>query len=186
MPKPPYDDPFEWLRVWMNEAEQAEPRVANAMQLATTNAEGHPAIRTVLLKDYGEDGLVFFTNLESPKAQELTTTPFASICLHWKSLKRQVIAAGKVSRLVPDKEEAYFASSQQSRPLQSRSLLMEMVEAKRMEFSGKSIPKPESWGGYLLDVHQIEFWAHQEGRLHDRWCFYRDKTRSFSKQRVFP
>jgi len=183
----PGQDPFQILTEWYAAARATEPRVPDAMQLATVSAAGHPSIRTVLLKDFGpSQGLVFYTNYTSRKADQLETTPHAAICLHWKDIARQVIAEGRVERVDHEVSQAYFASrsrgsqvaawaSDQSQPLPHRSELIERVKHFDNQFVEQPVPCPPHWGGYRLIPNRMEFWQDMASRLHHRVLFERDE-----------
>jgi len=53
---------------------------AVSMTLATANKDGRPSARIVLLKDFDEQGFVFYTNYDSGKGQELAENPRAVCC----------------------------------------------------------------------------------------------------------
>jgi pyridoxamine 5'-phosphate oxidase len=181
----PGQDPYQALTEWYAAAVATEPRVPDAMQLATVNQRGQPSIRTVLLKAFGpEQGLIFYTNYNSRKARELDAVPRAAICLHWKDIARQVIAEGPVERLDSEASRAYFASrdrgsqvaawaSEQSQILTDRSELIERVARLDTQFAGKEIPCPPHWGGYRLSPDRMEFWQNVASRLHHRVLFER-------------
>ena len=182
----PYDDPWVALSAWMEAATHSEPRVPDAMQLATVGDDGTPSIRTVLLKAHGpEIGLVFYTNLGSRKAHELSARPVAAVCLHWKTLERQVIAHGPVEPVEAETADAYWATrdrgsqvgawaSRQSHPLADRSELERAARAMEARFASGTVPRPEDWSGFRLHPHQLEFWQGRPDRLHDRHLFTRD------------
>lgn len=178
------EDPLAILRGWLAEAEGKEPNDANAMALATVDADGLPNVRMVLLKDIEADALVFYTNYGSAKAAELDLLGKAAIVLHWKSLRRQVRLRGVVEREDGALADAYFQSrslqsrlgawaSQQSRPLASRAALLAAV-AKAAARHGTNPGRPPFWGGYRLRPLEIEFWADGAFRLHDRFQWRRD------------
>lgn len=184
---PPFegDDPMEILRRWLAEAERAEPDDANAMTLATVDADGLPNARVVLLKEVAEDGLFFYTNYDSDKGAELAAAPRAAVVLHWKSLRRQVRARGPVIREDGPRADAYYASrglgsrlgawaSRQSRPLASRADLERAVEAARARH-GAAPTRPWFWGGFRIHPLTIEFWADGPDRLHDRFRWTRNE-----------
>src|SRR5580704_848257 len=106
----PSDDPLALFARWMAEAEKSEINEANAMSVATVDAEGRPNLRMVLLKGWDADGFVFYSNKDSAKGVELTGQPFAALCLHWKSLRRQVRVRGAVAQVSEAEADAYFAS----------------------------------------------------------------------------
>lgn len=180
------DDPFGIARAWMAEAEASEPNDANAIALATVDAEGMPNARMVLLKDIEDSAFVFYTNYESRKAQELDGAQKAAFVLHWKSLRRQMRVRGLITREDGPQADAYFASrslksrlgawaSRQSQPLESRTALMAEV-AKVTAQHGTNPPRPPFWGGYRLVPVEIEFWADGAFRLHDRFRWSRGNS----------
>jgi pyridoxamine 5'-phosphate oxidase len=177
------DDPFAIARRWLAEAEPQEPNDANAMALATVDAEGRPNVRMVLLKGIEEAGFVFYTNYASVKAHEIEGAGHAALVLHWKSLRRQVRVRGAVERVEGPAADAYFASrslqsrlgawaSRQSQPLASRTALMAEV-ARQTARLGPNPPRPPFWGGYRISPFEMEFWADGTFRLHDRFRWTR-------------
>lgn len=180
-------DPMELFVCWLEEAQAQEPRVATAMQLATVSGTtGHPSLRTVLLKGWGPEGLVFYTNLESRKAVELGQVPDAVVCFHWKSLERQVVIEGPVERVSDEVADMYFATrprgsqlgawaSQQSQPRQDGALEARLAEVTA-RFQGGEVPRPSFWGGYSLLPSRFEFWQGHTDRLHDRQVYQRSES----------
>ena len=69
-----HPNPLDFFAEWFEEAKQTEPRVPDAMQIATIAPDGRPTLRTVLLKDFDAAGFVFYTNLGSRKAREKLTS----------------------------------------------------------------------------------------------------------------
>ena len=196
--EPQTDDPFEQFRLWFAEAEASEVNDANAMTLATAGSDGRPSARIVLMKDYDESGIVFYTNTESQKGLQLAVNPFAALLFHWKSLRRQVRFEGAVTPVTAAEADAYYDSrprvsrigawaSQQSRPLSDRETLMQSVERFSGEYPGESVPRPAYWSGYRLSPLRIEFWHDGAFRLHDRFVFTRQaEGQPWSVQRLFP
>lgn len=181
--------PFERFGAWMREAEAAEINDPNAMALATVDPSGMPNVRMVLLKDWDEDGFVFYTNLESEKGSELSATPKAALCIHWKSLRRQVRARGNVIPVTQAEADAYFASrprdsqigawaSQQSRPLEGTWALEAAVAKWALRYGLGTIPRPPHWSGFRLVPDKIEFWKDGAFRLHTREVFSRTAPNS--------
>lgn len=188
-------DPLELFDRWMKEAEASELGDPNAVALATATPDGMPSVRMVLMKGVDERGFSFYTNSESPKGEELRVNPKASMCFHWKSLRRQVRIAGSVTELPPGEVDLYFHSrprlsqlaatvSRQSRILPSREFLISRVKELDAEFPGE-IPRPSYWKGFVLRPEQIEFWKNREGRLHDRLLYIRGEE-GWRKDRLFP
>ncbi|MEQ9333892.1 pyridoxamine 5'-phosphate oxidase [Thalassobaculum sp.] len=196
--EPDTDDPFEQFRRWFAEAEASEPNDANAMTLATADSDGRPSARIVLLKDFDARGFAFFTNTESQKGRQLEVNPFAALCFHWKSVRRQVRIEGAVTSVGDDEADAYYASrprgsrigawaSQQSRPLADRPALLAAVSRFEAEYDGKDVPRPPYWSGYRLTPLRVEFWQDGEFRLHDRFLFTRSgEGAPWTVQRLFP
>jgi pyridoxamine 5'-phosphate oxidase len=176
-------DPFVLFQIWFDEAVTAEINDPDAIALASVNADGTPSVRMVLLRQWSEDGFLFFTNYESRKSGELLATGKAAFCMHWKSLRKQVRVTGQVSKATAAQSDAYFNSrgrgsqigawaSAQSQPLGSRAKLMAQVEAYDKKFPD-AVTRPPHWGGFCLVPEEIEFWADGEHRLHDRFRFTR-------------
>jgi pyridoxamine 5'-phosphate oxidase len=191
-------DPEALFNAWFDEAERTEINDANAMTLATVDGNGMPNARVVLLKGLDNRGFVFYTNFESAKGQELLANPKASLCFHWKSLRRQVRIRGAAEPVSSAEADAYYASrpmqsrigawaSQQSRPLKSRSELIEAVSRFEKEFEGMNPARPRYWSGFRVIPLEIEFWADRPHRLHDRVCFSRDNADlRWKKTRLYP
>ncbi len=193
------DDPFDLLGTWLAEARERELNDPDAMAVATVDSNGCPNVRLVLLKEIESNGLVFYTNLESRKAQEIYGTGWAAVAIHWKSVRRQVRARGKVERVGDEQADRYFATrspasrvgawaSRQSRPLENRAELMSRARQLQQEF-GDDPPRPEFWGGFRIVPFEFEFWANGADRLHDRFRWSRapeDSSSSWSITRLNP
>ena len=177
-------DPIGLFREWFAEAQKGEPNDPNAMTLASATPEGRPSARMVLLKDADERGFTFFTNYESRKGRELLANPQGALLFHWKSLRRQVRAVGRIEPVSDAEADAYFATrargnqigawaSDQSRPLESRFVLEKKVAQFAAKFGLSKVPRPPHWSGFRLVPDEIEFWKDGMFRLHDRLMFYR-------------
>ena len=176
-------DPLEQLTQWVTEADEAGIYEPNAMVLSTIDPDGEPSSRTVLLRGIDEHGLYFYTDYGSRKGLALLAHPSVSVVFGWYRQHRQVIVFGHATPTDPDVSDAYFQtrprgsqigawSSDQSRPIDSREALEAKVREMEARFEGQdSIPRPESWGGFLIEVQRIEFWAGRTSRLHDRISF---------------
>lgn len=196
--EPDTDNPFDLFDGWLQAASETEPNDANAMTVATADADGHPSARIILLKGFDEQGFVFYSNMESQKGREIQVNPFVALCFHWKSVRRQVRVSGPVARVTDEEADAYFNSrprgsrvgawaSQQSRPLADRPALMEAVENADRKYPGDSVPRPPYWSGWRLTPLAIEFWQDGEFRLHDRFRFSRaSESDAWIVDRLYP
>lgn len=182
------NDPYESFATWLELAKTAELNDPNAMNLATADARGRPSNRMVLLNGLDERGFIFYTNSGSRKGIQLTENPFAALCFHWKTLRKQVRIEGHVEMVSDAEADAYYNSrprqsrigawaSQQSRPLPDYQDLKDAVAKYEKEFEGRDdIPRPPYWNGYRVVPDRIEFWIDGEYRLHRRYIYIPDAT----------
>jgi len=189
-------DPIALFQAWFDEALKKEPNDANAMSLATVDADGLPDVRMVLLKGADADGFVFYTNLESAKGQELAANPKAALLFHWKSLRRQVRVRGLVERTTDAEADAYFATrarpaqlgawaSEQSRTLPDRLALEKRIADVGLRFGLGKVARPPHWSGFRVKPQVIEFWRDRPFRLHERLVFEARDT-GWTTRRLFP
>ena len=178
------EDPIAVVQSWLVEARGVvtEPQV---MTLATATPDGQPSARVVLLRGLDDRGLVFFTNRESRKGQELRRNPRAAVVLHWWELGRQLRVEGVVEEVSEDESVAYWETrprgsqvaawaSRQSHELADRSELDASVAEEAERFADTAVPLPPFWGGYRVVPETIELWTHRDDRLHERVRYERD------------
>jgi len=177
------EDPIARFNEWLAEAREAGVAVPEVMTLATADADGRPSARMLLLKGADASGFTFFTAYDSRKGRELAENPRAAIVVYWQPLGRQVRIEGAVRKLAPEESDAYW----ETRPPRSRSAAaasrqstviadLEELEAEAARLLAEhdgDVPRPERWGGYLLEPEAIELWQHREDRLHERNRFTR-------------
>ena len=191
-------DPLELFADWYEEAKKNELNDPNAMSLATVDINGIPSVRIVLLKGFNVDGFVFYTNLQSRKANEFRNNPNVAVCFHWKSLQRQVRIEGQISKVSDKEADEYFKSrarlsrlgawaSKQSEILESRDHLLARLKTFEEKYDGETIPRPSHWSGNRIAAKKIEFWEDGEFRLHDRFIFERQSIDGpWTKARLYP
>ncbi len=197
MPETYAASPFDQFEAWMAEAVKAEVNDPNAMVVATATPDGRPSLRTVLLKGVDPRGFVFYTNKTSRKGGELAANPSVSVLFYWKSLHRQVRIEGRVEDVTDAEADAYYASrarvsrlgawaSDQSRPLEARSVLEARLAEAAARFPGEAIPRPPYWSGYRVLPSLFEFWQDTPFRLHDRTVYRPDGAGGWAQGKLFP
>ncbi len=190
-------DPFTQLRCWLDDVTAAAVSEFQAMSLATATCDGVPSVRIVYLRDVDPRGILFFTNYDSRKGNELSENPRAAALLYWKELERQVRIEGIVVKASEPESDAYFAgrprescigawASLQSQPLDSREVLEQRTAEFEKQFAGGPVPRPPNWGGYWLQPSSIEFWQGGAARLHDRLIYRQQPDGIWRIERLFP
>ena len=192
------DNPFELFKIWFEEAKKKEINDPNALALGTSTKDGIPSVRMVLLKDFDENGFIFYTNLNSQKGKELKENPNATMCFHWKSLLRQIRVNGNLN-LVEDKiADEYYNSrayesrigawaSKQSSILNSRDELLNKIEDFKKKYDDKNkVPRPNYWSGWNLKPSSIEFWLDGDNRIHERLKYILSEKGNWTKSLLSP
>ena len=190
-------NPIVLFKKWFAVAEKSEINDPNALSLATSSSDGISSVRMVLLKGLSDEGFVFYTNFNSKKGNDLNNNPNASMCFHWKSIRRQIRVSGKVN--VVDKEEAdkYFSSrdygskisawaSSQSKVMKNRNELLDKIKEFEKKFSDKNnVPRPPHWSGWRIIPNEIEFWLEAKNRSHQR-LNYRKVNGKWIQEVLYP
>jgi len=189
-------EPIKKFREWFDQADAAE-EMAEAVALATADARGRPSVRMVLLKGVDDRGFTIYTNVESRKGRELTENPFASLCFHWKSQKRQIRVEGPIARISDAEADAYFASrskdsqigawaSKQSRPMEGRFEFEKAIAKYSAKFALTEVPRPPFWTGFRIDPQRIEFWEDRKFRLHMRHLYEKNDAGVWKMKELYP
>ena len=192
------DDPLQLFKLWMDEAKKAEPNDPNALSLATSDKNNFPSVRMVLLKDFNQNGFVFYTNLNSQKGNELKENPNVAMCFHWKSLLRQIRISGTVTQVNDEVADQYYNSrsyesrigawaSKQSEELSGRDQLINSIKEYKNKYNDENkVPRPSHWSGWNLSPSSIEFWLDGESRIHERLKYIKDSSGQWRKSLLSP
>ena len=192
------NNPIELFKSWFDEAKKTEINDPNAVALATSNKDSIPAVRMVLLKNYNNDGFVFYTNLKSNKSKDIEVNPNAAMCFHWKSLLRQIRIVGKINSVSDHEADEYYFSrgygsrigawaSNQSETLNSRQQLYDAIEKFKLKYPENSkVPRPSYWSGWNLKPEKIEFWLDGESRIHERLLYEINNNGVWTKKLLSP
>ena len=191
------DNPIDLFKKWFSTAEKSEINDPNAVAVATSNQNNQPNVRMVLLKGLSDKGFVFYTNFNSKKGSELKVNQKAAICFHWKSIRRQVRAIGKVEEVSTKEADDYFHSrpyknkigawaSSQSEVLDQRETFLKKVKEFEKKFPDQNkVPRPPHWSGWRLLPEEVEFWLDGEGRIHER-LNYKKINDKWNKELLYP
>jgi pyridoxamine 5'-phosphate oxidase len=192
------EDPINLFNRWFHEVEDfGGSGEVNAMTVSTIGLDSFPKSRVVLLKKFSEEGFIFYTNYNSEKGKAIAENPHVCLSFFWPEMERQVIIKGIAQKTSENISDNYFESrpdgsklgavvSNQSEVIPSRSFLEENLKNLENAFEGKSIPRPEHWGGYLVTPLEVEFWQGRANRLHDRIRYRSESDFSWSIERLSP
>ena len=178
-------NPIIQFKEWFEEAKNNEINDPNAMCLSTVSENGKPHSRMVLLKDFNDNGFIFYSNYESNKASDININSNVCLNFHWKSLLKQIRIEGTIEKLSPEISDKYYNSrhylsrigawaSDQSKILKSREILENKIEEYKKKYPNENkVPRPPHWGGYVVNYNRIEFWEDMPHRIHKREVFER-------------
>ena len=182
------ENPIVLFREWFEEAKKSEINGANAFALGTVDKNSHTSVRIILLKDFNNEGFVFYTSLNSDKSKAIKESPNISMCFHWNNLLRQVRIVGAASQVSDKEADDYFNSrpygskigawaSDQSSILDKREDLYDSIKKYETKFPDQNnVPRPNHWSGWRLKPIEIEFWLGGENRIHERLKYIRRKN----------
>ena len=190
------NNPIELFKKWFAKAEETEINDPNAVAVATADNTNQPSVRMVLLKGLSDKGFVFYTNFNSKKGSDLKINKKASMCFHWKSIRRQVRIIGTVEKVTDKEADDYYNSrpyknkigawaSSQSEILDKRDDFIKKIETYEKKYPSNNIPRPTHWSGWRLIPSQIEFWLDGEGRIHERLNYKKEKG-NWKKELLYP
>ena len=191
------DNPIELFKNWFTKAEEKEINDPNAVAVATSDKHNQPNVRMVLLKGLSDRGFVFYTNFKSKKGSDLKSNKFASMCFHWKSLRRQIRIIGEVKKVSDIEANEYYNSraygsrisawaSSQSEVMTSRDIFLKKIEEFKKKYPDENnVPRPPHWSGWRIHPNEIEFWLDGENRIHERLNYIR-KNNKWVKEILYP
>ncbi len=190
------NNPINLFKKWFSKAKETEINDPNAVAIATSDNNNQPSVRMVLLKGLSDKGFVFYTNFNSKKSNDLKLNKKASMCFHWKSLRRQVRVSGSVEKVADSEADDYYNSrpyknkigawaSSQSETLKNRQEFLEKVKNFENKYPSNNVPRPPYWSGWRLIPEQIEFWLDGEGRIHER-LNYVQRNNEWKKELLYP
>lgn len=192
------EDPITLFKKWFHEMETFGGDIeVNAMTVSTIGLDGFPKARVVLLKQFTFEGFIFYTNYGSEKGRAIAENPNVCLSFFWHSLERQIIIKGVAEKVSENISDGYFESrpdgsklgamvSNQSQVIASRAILEENLKQLEAKFAEKEIPRPISWGGYLVKPVEMEFWQGRSNRLHDRIRYHLNDDYSWKIERLAP
>lgn len=190
------ENPIAQFEKWFKEAVEAKVNEPNAMTICTATIEGKPSARIVLLRNFNENGFVYYTNYNSRKGLEIQANPQCALLFFWPELERQVRIDGSIEKQSAEDSDLYFRTrprtsklgawtSEQSKVIANRDILESEYEKFSAMFPGEEVPRPPHWGGYTVNPSTIEFWQGRPSRLHDR-ILYTKENKAWKIERLAP
>ncbi|WP_185863224.1 pyridoxamine 5'-phosphate oxidase [Blattabacterium cuenoti] len=197
VPKEPFQLFDNWFQQEKSFYQEKDDEEINAMSISTIGEDGCPETRVVLLKEYSENGFIFYTNYYSLKGRGIQNTPKVCISFYWKNMERQIIIKGVTSKVQKNKSDEYFHNrpignkigswaSRQSMIISSKEYLLKQYNKWKNFFNKQIIRRPFYWGGYIVKPYKMEFWQGQPNRLHDRLVYFLEKEKKWILYRLSP
>ncbi|MCJ8320691.1 MAG: pyridoxamine 5'-phosphate oxidase [Colwellia sp.] len=189
--------PFPLFKQWFEDANKSGILLPEAMSVSSCGSDGQPSSRMVLLKEFDENGFVFYTNYASRKSQNLDGNNKVALLFHWNVLQRQIRIEGTVEKISLEQSAQYFHSrdrgsqigawaSKQSAKIKHDNELQESVDYYNGKYPHGEVPHPSFWGGWRVKPNYIEFWQGRSNRLHDRICFEKDDSEQWTQFKLNP
>lgn len=192
-------NPIDKMEEWLQEAIDKKVIEPTAIIVATSTPDGHPSARTVLLKELKDGKIIFYSNYDSRKGQQINANPNVSVTFLWHQLERQIHVEGICRHVPPEVSDAYFDKrpylsrvgariSPQSHPIPNRTFIVTEFAKESLKYTGtlRKVPRPENWGGFEVIPSRVEFWQGRESRLHDRFLYELQTNGSWSLARLAP
>lgn len=192
-------NPIPKMEEWLQEAIDNKVIEPTAIIVSTATPDGHPSTRTVLVKEIIDGKIVFYSNYESRKGQQIDANPFVSVTFLWHQLERQIHVEGTCKHVAPEVSDAYFEKrpymsrvgariSPQSHPIPSRAYIATEFAKESLKYTGtlRKVPRPDNWGGFEVTPIRVEFWQGRESRLHDRFLYQLQEDGNWSLDRLAP
>lgn len=191
------EDPIRLINKWVEDAIKIDANEPTALLVATADANGHPSLRTVLLKEIDDSSIVFYTNYSSRKGRQIEENPHVAVSMLWHELERQIHIEGEILKVTAKESDEYFDKrpyksrigariSPQSEVIPSREHIMALFVKESLKYTGRHIPRPENWGGYRVIPRRIEFWQGRDSRLHDRFLYTKAENGQWTIDRLAP
>lgn len=191
------EDPIILINKWVEDAIKIDANEPTALLVATADANGHPSLRTVLLKEIDDISIVFYTNYSSRKGRQIEENPHVAVSMLWHELERQIHIEGEILKVTAKESDEYFDKrpyksrigariSPQSEVIPSREYIMALFVKESLKYTGRHIPRPENWGGYRVIPRRIEFWQGRDSRLHDRFLYTKAENGQWTIDRLAP
>jgi pyridoxamine 5'-phosphate oxidase len=180
-------NPFMQFQKWFAIAKASNMPEPYAMVISTVDENLKPHSRVVLMREFTTNGLIFYTNYDSQKGQNLSQNSQISVLFFWQHLEQQVRIEGRAKQLSPAENQAYFnkrpkgsriaaIASPQSQHIEKDALEKKIKDLEFQYQNIEEIPCPLNWGGYLIEPTYFEFWQGGASRVHDRIAYVYERS----------